>query len=248
MNAAHLDPYAPPITQPEPSVPISTGSFSIREAFGAAWGSFVAQPGRAMAAWVLSIVAPAALMFVISALVGFAAEVTGLSKRPVAVNLIWFATQAVALVISTVFAVFMARVALAAARGWRVRFDELTSAQDVAWSAAAATVVSACLTFVGVLALLIPGVVVWLAFWSSPWLIADRRMRAYDALVTSVRVTRGNRARLLAFELACAGVLLAGALALGIGLLVAAPLTILARAHVYLRLTAQLEAAEMDGR
>jgi len=75
----------------------------------------------------------------------------------------------------------------------------------------------------GFLLLIVPGVIIGLGFYFVMHVVVDKNLRYVDALKASWRITRGYKVELLLLGLLCAGVMLLGALACCVGLLVAAP-------------------------
>lgn len=86
---------------------------------------------------------------------------------------------------------------------------------------------------------IVPGVIFHLATSQATWLVLDRGLDPWSALRESLRITKGHRARLLWLELAQMLVIAAGVFALGVGVLVAWPLTQLMAAHAYRRLVGE---------
>lgn len=86
---------------------------------------------------------------------------------------------------------------------------------------------------VGLVLLIIPGIYLALRYGFFWYGIIDGRQGVFDAFHESAEMTRGVKWQLILFTLACIGVTLLGLLSLGIGLLVAMPVTMLASAHLY---------------
>lgn len=92
---------------------------------------------------------------------------------------------------------------------------------------------------VGLVLLIFPGLYVWAVFGFYPFFILDKGLGPIEALKKSAEVTQGMRGPVLLFFLACAGIDLLGVLFFGIGLLIAAPVTLIAMATVYDKLSGQ---------
>ena len=88
----------------------------------------------------------------------------------------------------------------------------------------------------GMLLLVVPGVIWAIQFGCASFLVADGGIDPIEALRESSRLTRGAKVQLFGFGLLLGLVNLAGALALGIGLLVTVPTTFLAVAYAFRRL------------
>jgi len=103
-----------------------------------------------------------------------------------------------------------------------------------------ATVLLVGLAFVlGLLLLIVPGFIALLMFLFASFIVIDRELGPIDAMKESRRITRGHRWKLLGFVLVMTLVNLLGIIALGVGLLVTIPVTMLAFAYAYRFLSAQ---------
>ena len=86
---------------------------------------------------------------------------------------------------------------------------------------------------VGFLLLIVPGIIALLFFMFSAFIVIDRELGPIEAMKESMRITEGHRWPLLGFVLILFLIVIIGALALGVGLLVAFPIATLAFAHAY---------------
>jgi len=89
---------------------------------------------------------------------------------------------------------------------------------------------------VGFVLLIVPGVIWGVKFAYMGFVVIDQRADPIEALRESARLTHGVKWRLLKFGLLCLAVNLVGAIALGIGLFVTIPTTVVAAAYVFRRL------------
>lgn len=105
-----------------------------------------------------------------------------------------------------------------------------------------ATILVGLIVAGGMILLIVPGVIWGLKFGFAGFLVADKKLDPIEALRASNYLTYGMKGHLFWFVLAMIGVNLLGAIALGIGLLVTVPTTIIAAAYVLRRL--QVRAAE----
>ena len=85
----------------------------------------------------------------------------------------------------------------------------------------------------GLMALVVPGIILGLGWMFTQALIVDRNLGPIEAMQTSWRLTRGEKGGLLLWMLVCAGICLLGAMACGIGLFVAAPICGLGTLMIY---------------
>lgn len=93
---------------------------------------------------------------------------------------------------------------------------------------------------VGFALLIVPGVIWGLKFGFATFLVVDQKLNPMDALRESSRLTNGVKGTLFAFALLLLGVNILGAIALGIGLIVTVPTSIIAAAYVLRRLQARV--------
>lgn len=101
------------------------------------------------------------------------------------------------------------------------------------WAYVVGSLLVALAVLLGLILLIIPGIIVALAFIFWNYLVVERGLTPIAALKESARITKGNRWKLFALGCACAAINLLGFLALLVGILVAAPVTALALVHVY---------------
>jgi hypothetical protein len=99
-------------------------------------------------------------------------------------------------------------------------------------------VLLALIVFGGLILLIVPGVIWAVTYGFAPLLCAAENDDPIAALRESRRLTAGHRRSLFVFGLLCIGTNILGALALGIGLFVTIPTTVIATAHVLRRLQA----------
>jgi prepilin-type processing-associated H-X9-DG protein len=92
------------------------------------------------------------------------------------------------------------------------------------------------LTVLGFLFLIVPGIIVALAFSLTYFFILDKNMGPLEAMKASFNITKGYRWRVLAIMALCGLINLLGILCLGIGILVTIPLATLALGTLYQRL------------
>ncbi|HZS01083.1 MAG TPA: DUF975 family protein [Chloroflexota bacterium] len=92
---------------------------------------------------------------------------------------------------------------------------------------------------IGLVFFIVPGIILGVIFAFYGYVIVDRGAGPIEALGRSAELTKGVRMDLFLFGLLIIGINILGALALGIGLLVSVPVSMVAGAHVYRRLDAQ---------
>ena len=130
----------------------------------------------------------------------------------------------------------------------RVQFSALWHPQPY-WKFLGASLLASLAVAVGLFLLIVPGLIAMVLFMFSMFLVIDRGLSPIDALKESMEMTKGNRWPLFGLILLMALILFVGILALGVGLVVAAPIVGLAYTYAYRFLSggaAQIQPA--DGR
>ncbi|HEY4487320.1 MAG TPA: hypothetical protein VI483_00985 [Candidatus Paceibacterota bacterium] len=94
---------------------------------------------------------------------------------------------------------------------------------------------------IGFILLIVPGFIALSTFLFAPYIVVDKGMGPIAALKESMTITRGRRMEVFLFFIANIGVMILGALALVVGLLVAIPVTYFATVRAYRVLTAKAE-------
>jgi len=100
-----------------------------------------------------------------------------------------------------------------------------------------ASIVVGVVAMIGFLLLVIPGIIFSVRLQFYAWAVIDGRPGPFASIQESWEVTRGAFWRLIGFWFVLAGVNILGALALGVGLLITIPMSLVATAHVYRQLT-----------
>lgn len=101
-----------------------------------------------------------------------------------------------------------------------------------------ASIIYAILVGIGLILLVVPGVIFGIKYHFYSYLIVDKHLGPLEALKRSGDITKGSKWNLFLLGLASGLVNVVGFLALGIGLFITIPLTMLAYAHVYRKLLA----------
>lgn len=91
----------------------------------------------------------------------------------------------------------------------------------------------------GFILLIVPGVLLMLALFFTPYIIVDKQLGPIASMKRSIELTRGNRYRLFLLLLAIMGLVILGSLPLLLGLLVVTPVVGLAGVHAYRTLEGQ---------
>ena len=148
-----------------------------------------------------------------------------------------FVVAVVSLVLTMVVALGIMRMSLRFVDGDRGELIDLFETFPFVVSYLVASIVVGIAVMVGFILLIIPGLILSVRLQLYGWAVIDRQAGAFNAISESWEITRGAFWKLIGFWLVLAGVNILGLLALGIGLLITAPLSLVATAHVYRQLT-----------
>lgn len=99
------------------------------------------------------------------------------------------------------------------------------------------TLVASAAIILGLIALIVPGIIIGIAFSFAGLLMMERDLGPIKALKESVRLTRGHRFALFKLGLVSALLNVLGLLACLIGIFVTVPVTMLAFVHAYRQIT-----------
>lgn len=95
------------------------------------------------------------------------------------------------------------------------------------------SILLAVIIVAGLILLVVPGVIFALMFSMAGFLVIEKNMNPLEALKESARLTKGYRVKILLLGFALLGLTILGIIPLMLGLLVVAPLSMLALVHVY---------------
>lgn len=96
-----------------------------------------------------------------------------------------------------------------------------------------ASILYALIIIGGFILLIVPGIIWSIKYGLYRYLIVDKKMGPIEALKKSGEITKGHKMNLFLFGLLLALLNILGVLALGVGLLVTIPISIVASAYVY---------------
>lgn len=101
------------------------------------------------------------------------------------------------------------------------------------WKFFATSILTSLAVTLGLFLLIVPGLIAMVLFMFSTFLVIDRALGPFEAMKASMELTKGNRWPLFGFIVLTALIIFLGVLALGVGLLVAVPIVLLATAYAY---------------
>ena len=145
--------------------------------------------------------------------------------------------------VSFVFEVGLLWAALKAVRGIEPEIGDLFSQVPRFVQAALLSILITVATAVGFVLFVIPGFYVALGLMLAPFVFADQGLDAVDSMRASWELMNGHRWEGLGLSIAIGAAFAAGAIACLVGLLVAAPVGVMAAAAYYDRLRAMAQPA-----
>lgn len=107
------------------------------------------------------------------------------------------------------------------------------------WKYVGSSVLVGIIVVIGFILLIVPGVIWALRYLFVPYLVMERKLKPFEALKESARITYGHKWQLLGMLCLVALINILGLLCLVVGLLVSVPVSSLALAHAYRTLSAQ---------
>lgn len=132
-----------------------------------------------------------------------------------------------------------ARLLLNVARGENAQISDLFSGGRYFWRMVGASILFGLLVGLGMLLCLVPGIIWGLMYFSYVYVLVDEDPRGMQCLSLARAASKDNLGSLLVIFLATIGINLLGVLALCVGVIVTAPLTMLILAVAYLKMTGQ---------
>jgi len=204
-------------------------AISVGECISYGWETFKKRPWFLIGAFLLALV--------VSSLPGtFGPQPeTGPDGQPFLPPLTGFQVimSLVSVVVSFLAAIGMTTLALRA-------HDDVASAQigdlwnpGPFWRFVGAHILTAILITLGLIAFVIPGIMIAVGLSFVPFLVVERGLGPIQALQESWRITNGHKGRLFLLILALVGINLLGLMALVVGIFVAVPIAMLAFTHAY---------------
>jgi uncharacterized membrane protein len=129
------------------------------------------------------------------------------------------------------------KLALSYERGQKLPFGELFTQWKYYWRVLGATFLLGLIVGIGFVLLIVPGIYLALRFQFTVQLIIDKDLGIMEAMRQSTKLTEGKKMALFGFDLTMFGVILLGAICLGVGIFVSMPVVWLASVFMYRRLS-----------
>jgi uncharacterized membrane protein len=227
----------PPPPPPPPAPPSSAQGFSAPEAIAWGWRKFTENTGAVIVAMIVVLGVTIALG-ILGALLsgGFSADATDPMSSPFfrfdSQGPAELLLQLVQAAVSVVLGGVAAKAALEVADGQPFDFFAAFGKVNLVQLIIAGILVGIATT-IGFILLVIPGLIVMFLTYFTTYAVVDDDTPAIDGIKRSVKLTTENVGDALVLALLNVLVVIAGAIALCVGLLVAIPVTIFATAYAY---------------
>jgi hypothetical protein len=243
------NPYAAPQESAPEAGPARTywagvpQAWSVGDVLGAAWTAF-------QAAWAPIFFAELLALFFqyIPDLLRGAANGADLVAEGSSGDTGWSAANTIlGLFITAFLQVGLTRVHLKAARGERPEIGDLFRGGSRFRAMLGMNILANIGIAFGILLFIVPGIVFAIGLQLADLFIVDAEMGPVAAMGASWNVTKGHRLPLFGFDLLAVLLMATGALACGIGAIVALSVVRIAEAIIYLRITGRAPAAQPMG-
>jgi len=200
------------------------GSFSIDEVFSYGWKTMLKN------FWFFVV-----LIIIIGAVGGLlggsnSALANNTEDWAIALTMI---TSIIYLIAMVILQIGVLKVSLNLLDGKKATYGELFKNWDIFANYLLASILYGLVVFAGLLLLVFPGIIWGIRYRMYSYLIVDKKMGAWEALVESSRITKGQRWQLFAFEFPKAVAAIIGFIALGVGFFFAYPTILMAEVAVY---------------
>lgn len=137
------------------------------------------------------------------------------------------------------------RISLKIHDGQPAQFSDLFSGMPYFLNYLAASILYFLMCAVGLLLLVIPGIYLGMRFQFYGYFVVDLGSGPIEALKRSAKITEGSMLKLFLMAVILAAINFVGALLLLLGLFVTVPISVMAMAYVYRRLSSGTKASEI---
>lgn len=116
-------------------------------------------------------------------------------------------------------------------------FSSIWPSWSLWWRGIVASIIFYILMGLGFIFLIIPGLIVWVAYYFFIWILLDRpEIGAWASLKASGRLTKGCRMKIFCFLIIKGFLIAAGVVLLGLGILITMPVALVATTDLYRKL------------
>lgn len=154
--------------------------------------------------------------------------------------------SAIGVLLQVYLSIGVINIALRICRNESVGLKDLFLPFDIFWKNLLAAVIVTVVISIGFMLLVVPGFMWWTMFLLYSYFIVDKGVDPMESLRMSKEATKGERWHIFGFVLTILGLNIAGLVVFGVGLLVTAPLSVLAMAHVYGKLSVKIGERKND--
>jgi hypothetical protein len=231
-------------TGPAPGVPFDAGppvagppgAWGPWDAVVFAWERIKADPATVLGALVVGMLVSNAVSFVGQA-------VTSIDQKDLTLQIIGGVLSLANAVVATFMTGGMTMFAIKVARGDPYQFGDIFKGGRFFWSILGAELLIGLGVFFGILLLIVPGILLGLAWAIAIPLVVDREMGAIDAMKESWRLMQGHKGGMFLFWLLMIPLTILGVLACCVGTFVTGVIAQVGFAYIYLCITGQPTAA-----
>lgn len=142
----------------------------------------------------------------------------------------------ISFIIGIVIGLFQIRVALDVADGKQATFDSIQRVLPVLGKAVLTHILYSIIVIIGIFLFIVPGIIWAIKYQYALYFVVDKGISPFEALEASGKATQGEKWHLFLFNLVLGLIIFAGLLALGVGLFIAIPITLIAPGFVFRRL------------
>lgn len=208
---------------------MNTASFSIKEALGFGWAMT-----KEKFWFLLALLSVSAFFGVIPDVADAFTDNSGLL----------FFVKALSFVLGFVIDAGLIFIMLRLHDGQETKVSDIFSQYPITFPYFVVSVVYALMVIVGFILLIVPGIYIALRYQFCTYSMVDKRTDILDSFRQSARITDGHKWHLFRFAWAILGVNILGLLALGVGIFFTLPLSMLANAYVYRKLSSPVAEEE----
>jgi len=214
---------------------MSTERWEVGPILGRSWELFTRHLWVVLGAVAVMAVTSAAFSAIDGRLEGWAGH-AGWSVTEQLIGLARLALLGLSWAVNTLLTLGSIRIYLKAARGEAPRIADLFGEGRHLVAGIVASLVTGLGVAAGAMLLVVPGVILMLGWMFSLVALVDQGLGPMEAIRCSWRITSGEKGGLLLWTLVCLGLMVAGLLACGVGIVVALPVCGLGTTLIYLDL------------
>ncbi len=116
------------------------------------------------------------------------------------------------------------------------KIGQIFNAENLFWRYLGTSIVYALIVIGGFILLIVPGVIWAIKYQFALPLVVDKKMKLSESLTKSGQITKGYKGWLFGLAIVLGLINIAGLLALGVGLLLTVPITVMSQIWVYRKL------------